>query len=70
MEFIAQYFSPAQLVNALTVMAVARIVGEAIIRIGEAIPGKDGFESVGQRIGDVLDRVGRLLTFIGVGNKN
>lgn len=65
MNFLRQPEFYAALLGVVTAL---RVVGEAFIKIGELIEGKDVFETSGNVLVKIAKNLGKFFAFLGIGN--
>ena len=54
----------------LAIMGIARIVGEVLIRLGKERDGVDWMDTTGDKILEWVNKIGKFLAFIGLGNSS
>jgi hypothetical protein len=67
-EFLKNLGSVTNIAILIAVVALIRVFGEGLIAIGKAKEGEDAFDIWGIKVMKVVTFIGKIFTYLGIGN--
>ena len=70
MTFLKELANPVNIAIIVGLLAVLRAAGEGLIAVGKLKEGEDAFDTIGAKTLKVVEFVGKILAYFGLGNSD
>ena len=70
LDLIALFKDPKVIAIILGALGALRVIGALLVKIGELNPKEDWFDSAGSFLLKLVGTIGKLLSYIGIGNNS